>query len=122
MGSYHISSAECYPPPRPCSSVYSQDVNLQGENNFSLEKLVQKVDKASRVSKSNTLQMLLQENQSLQESLNQHRRALNAFIAIVDEMMDLALLIRGSLEEYDNRIFDAERTWLTSLGAGQEWI
>lgn len=66
--------------------------------------------------------MLLQENQSLQESLNQHRRALNAFIAIVDEMMDLALLIRGSLEEYDNRIFDAERTWLTSLGAGQEWI
>jgi hypothetical protein len=97
-------------PPRPCSSVYS--------DNFSLEDLVHKVDESMRVTQLNTIERLLQENSSLQESLTQYRWAWHVLMDSFDEVFDSALLLQGSLEECRDKISAAEGNWLASWGVG----
>jgi hypothetical protein len=97
-------------PPRPCSSVYS--------DNFSLEDLVHKVDESMRVTQLNTIERLLRENSSLQEDLSQYRRAWRGLMDLLDEVFDSALLLQGSLEECRDKISAAEGNWLASWEVG----
>lgn len=94
--------------PRLCSSVYS--------DNFSLESLVDKIDDSMRVGQLNTIELLLGENSTLQEDLRRHRWTWRAAIELFDEVFDLQLLLRGSIEECKGQISTAQRNWVTSWG------
>jgi hypothetical protein len=94
--------------PRPCSSVYS--------DNFSLEDLVHKVDDSVRVVQLNTIELLLGENSSLQEDLRRYRWTWRGLLDLFDEVFDLQLLLRGSLEECRDKILSAQNNWLASWG------
>jgi hypothetical protein len=81
-----------YPTPRPCSSVYSDE--------FSLEVLAQRVDEAIWVTQLSSIQRLLEENSALQKDLTRYRQAWHSSIALFDEVFELALLLRGSIDEF----------------------
>lgn len=96
--------------PRPCSSVYS--------DNFSLEDLAHKVNESVRVAQLNTIELLLRENSSLQEDLRRYRWMWRGFMDLFDEVFDLQLLLRGSVEECRDKISAAQNNWLASWGVG----
>ncbi|KAH6670170.1 hypothetical protein B0J14DRAFT_672021 [Halenospora varia] len=94
--------------PRPCSSVYS--------DNFELQDLVHQVDESVGVAQLNTIEQLLQENTVLQEDVARHRRMWNVLMDLFDETFDMELLLRGSLEECKDKRSAAEVDWLASWG------
>ena len=93
---------------RPCSSVYS--------DNFSLEELVEKVDQSVTASQLDTIERLTRDNCTLREDLVLYRRTWHNFMNFVDQVLDLALQIRNTFDEYDRRITAAEEVWLASWG------
>ncbi len=95
-------------PPRPCSSVYS--------DHFALQDLVYQVDDSVRVAQLNTIEQLLRENLILEKEVEQCRQILDALMDMFDEGFDMALLLRCSLEECEEKISAAQADWLASWG------
>lgn len=90
--------------PRPCSSVYS--------DHFELQDLVYQVDDLVRVGQLNTIEQLERENSILHEEVGQYQRTWDAVLELFDEAFDMALLLRCSLEECEERISVAQADWL----------
>jgi hypothetical protein len=87
-------------------------------DNFSIEDLVRKLDESARVTQLNTIEQLLRENASLQEDVRRYRWRWHSVMDLFNEVFDLQLLLRGSLEEYRDKISAAQGNWLASLGIG----
>ncbi|OBT55960.1 hypothetical protein VE04_03616 [Pseudogymnoascus sp. 24MN13] len=106
--------------PSPASSsVYSE--------NFTLEGLVERVDEAMQVSQMNTLNLLLDHNRMLQDELAFHHSMWHGLMVLMDEIFDMALLLRGSYEDFDVVELAAKNYWLRYLDIyrttqGQPWI
>ena len=98
-------------PARPCSSIYS--------DHFSLEDLGHKVDESLRVIQLGTIERLMRENWALQDVVIIYRQMWYGFMELFDEVMDLALLIQGTLEAVEHKITIAEEEWLASWGIGK---
>ncbi|KFY02567.1 hypothetical protein O988_02066 [Pseudogymnoascus sp. VKM F-3808] len=101
------------------SSVYSE--------NFTLEGLVERVDEAMQMSQRNTFNLLLDYNRLLQGELAFHRSVWQALMVLMDEVFDMALLLRGSYEDFDYLESAAKNYWLRYLDTyratqGQAWI
>jgi hypothetical protein len=103
------------PDPRPCSSIYSQDVSIIGDN-FSLEDLAHHVDESTKLAESYTLAQLITENEQLHRDTLYYRREWDALMRLLDELMDSALLIRTTLKDSYSKIVQAEAAWLAFWG------
>ena len=106
--------------PSPASSsVYSE--------NFTLEGLAERVDEATKMSQMNTINLLLDHNRLLREELAFHHSVWLGLMALMDEVFDMALLLRGSYEDFDFLELAAKKYWLRYLeihraAQGQPWI
>jgi hypothetical protein len=98
---------------RPCSSVYSND------NNFSLEDLVRRIDTSIKATEVNTTGRLMEENELLREHVAYYRRIWGDIMEFLCEVMELSVLLEGSLEEARSRMASAEGDWLASWGIGR---
>ncbi len=80
------------------SSIYSQD----------LEDLIHRLDSSVRVAQLNTIERLLEENQQWEEEVALYRRTWNGLMDLLDKAFNLALLVKGSLEDFDDKKTSAE--------------
>lgn len=96
---------------RPCSSVHGQDEN-SSEDNFSLEDLINKVDEFESISNSNTVAHLIREKQIMYRNVIYYRREWDAFMVLLNELVDSILLIRSTLKDCNDKISEAEAAWL----------
>jgi hypothetical protein len=103
------------PDPRPCSSIYSQDVSII-EYKFSLEDLAYQVDESTKLAESYTLAQLITENEQLHRDATYYRREWDALMRLLDELMDSAILIRTTLKDSYSKIAEAEAAWLAFWG------
>lgn len=113
MDSSHVPENLAFPSspdPRPCSSVYSDE--------FSLEDLAQRVDESIWVTQLSSIQRLLEENSALEKDLTRYRQTWHDLMALFDEVFELALLLRGSIDEFRDKITAAESKWLATYGVG----
>jgi deoxyadenosine/deoxycytidine kinase len=98
------------------SSTYSEP--------FSLENLIHQVDASARVAQLNTIERLLKENEMCEREAALYRMMWDNLMELLGEVLELAVLIRGSVEDYDDRTAAAEEKWLASWGISKHstWI
>jgi hypothetical protein len=104
------SSITVAPSPRPCSSVYS--------DGFPLEELVHRVDESVRMAELSTIEQLEEENRALRNCLSRCRLAWKDSKEMFGEIMELTLMLAGTLEALDRIMTSAKRDWLASWGIG----
>lgn len=96
---------------RPCSSVYS--------DNFPLEELVQRVDATMQSTHLAAIERLERERQEMLETLKRCRRARQSIGGLFDRTLDVALLIRNAIVDFDSEITAVERAWIACWGIEQ---
>ena len=72
-----------------------------------------------RMAELSTIDQLVEENLSLREGLALYQRVWDGLMDLLGEVMELALLLLGSLEERDRIMASAEGDWLASWGIGR---
>jgi len=104
------SSITVAPSPRPCSSIYS--------DGFPLEELVYRVDESVRMAELSTIEQLEEENRALRYCVSLCWQVWKDSKEMFGEIMELTLVLAGTLEELDRIMTSANRDWLASWGIG----